>query len=54
LWALRGGYKIAGNGGAGGFSAGGGVQYSIIAVDYAFVSQGLLGSSNQVSLTLKF
>lgn len=54
LYALRGGYKLAGNGGAGGFSAGAGLTYNIATLDYAFVSQGVLGNSNQVSLTVKF
>ena len=54
LWALRGGYKVAGNGGAGGLSVGAGLNYSIVGVDYAFVNQGVLGNSNEVSLTLKF
>jgi hypothetical protein len=54
LWALRAGYKVAGNGGAGGLSAGAGLSYSIASLDYAFLSQGALGSSNQLSLTLKF
>lgn len=54
LYAVRGGYKIAGNGGAGGFSAGAGLKYSIAAIDYAFVNQGVLGNSNEVSLTFKF
>jgi hypothetical protein len=54
LWALRAGYKVAGNGGAGGLSAGAGLSYSVASLDYAFLSQGALGSSNQLSLTLKF
>lgn len=54
LWALRGGYKLAGNGGAGGLSVGGGLSYSIGTLDYAFVNQGVLGNSNEISLSLKF
>lgn len=54
LWALRGGYKVAGNGGAGGFCAGAGLSYSIATIDYAFVSQGVLGNSSEISLTFKF
>ena len=54
LWALRGGYKVAGNGGSGGLSVGAGLSYSIASLDYAFVNQGVLGNSNEVSLTLKF
>jgi len=54
FWALRLGYKNAGNDGAGGLSLGAGLKYSIVGLDYAFVNQGLLGASNQVSLSAQF
>lgn len=54
LYSLRGGYKFAGNGSVGGFSAGAGLRYSVFNVDYAFVSRDFLGASNQVSLGAKF
>ena len=54
LYALRAGYKVAGNGGAAGFTVGAGVTYKIIHLDYAFSSVGVLGNSNQVSALLKF
>ena len=54
LYALRAGYKVAGNGGAGGFTVGAGIQYNIVHLDYAFSSVGVLGNSNQISALLKF
>jgi hypothetical protein len=54
FWALRAGYKAAGNGGAGGFTAGAGLSYNVFGVDYAWLNQGALGSTNQVSLAVKF
>lgn len=54
LYAVRAGYKAAGNGGAGGFTVGAGIKYNIIQLDYAFSSVGILGNSNQVSALLKF
>lgn len=54
LYALRAGYKVAGNGGAAGFTVGAGIRYNIVQLDYAFSSVGVLGNSNQVSALLKF
>lgn len=54
LYALRGGYKAAGNGGAGGFSLGGGVRYSVAQLDYAFNSVGELGNAHQLSALIRF
>lgn len=54
LYALRAGYKVAGNGGAAGFTVGAGIAYNIFHLDYAFSSVGVLGNSNQVSALLKF
>lgn len=54
LYALRAGYKVAGNGGAAGFTLGAGIVYKVLHLDYAFSSVGVLGNSNQVSALLKF
>jgi hypothetical protein len=54
LYALRGGYKLMSNGGAGGLTLGGGLRYSKFSLDYAFVSRDGLGASNQISLGGKF
>lgn len=54
LYALRAGYKAAGNGGAGGFTLGGGLRYNIAQLDYAFNSVGELGNAHQVSALIRF
>lgn len=54
LYALRAGYKAAGNGGAGGFSVGAGLRYSVAQLDYAFSAVGDLGNAQQVSALIKF
>lgn len=54
LWALRAGYKYVGNNGISGLSAGAGLKYKIIDIDYAFVTEGVLGDANQVSLSAAF
>lgn len=54
LYAVRAGYKLVGNGGASGFTVGGGVKVSIVNLDYAFNAVGDLGNTHQVSALLKF
>lgn len=54
LYAVRAGYKAAGNGGAGGFTLGAGLRYSVAQLDYAFNTVGELGNSHQVSALIKF
>jgi hypothetical protein len=54
LYALRAGYKVAGNGGASGFTLGAGLAYSVFRLDYAFSAVGALGNSNQLSVLAKF
>jgi hypothetical protein len=53
-YSLRAGYKTIGNEGASGFTAGAGLTVSKFTIDYAFVDQGDLGRSNQVSLLARF
>jgi hypothetical protein len=50
LYALRGGYKFLSNGGAGGFTVGGGLRFSAFSVDYAFASRDGIGAANQISV----
>lgn len=54
LYAVRAGYKAAGNGGAGGFSVGAGLRYSVAQLDYAFSAVGELGDAQQVSALIQF
>jgi hypothetical protein len=54
LWAVRAGYQFVGNDGVSGLSLGAGLKYQIFALDYAFVTEGALGDSNEFSLSVKF
>lgn len=54
LYAVRAGYKMVGNGGASGFTLGGGLKVSIVDLDYAFNAVGALGNTHQVSALVKF
>jgi hypothetical protein len=54
LYAIRAGYKMTGNGGAGGLTVGAGLSYKMARIDYAFSAVGDLGNSNQLSALLKF
>jgi outer membrane protein OmpA-like peptidoglycan-associated protein len=54
LWAVRAGYRFIGNNGVGGLTVGGGLKYRSISVDYAFVSGGVLGNANLISLSILF
>jgi hypothetical protein len=53
-YALRGGYKFLGNGGASGLSLGGGLRFSGFSVDYAYTTRDSLGASNQISVGGRF
>jgi hypothetical protein len=54
LYALRAGYEVVGNDGAGGLTLGAGLSYKILQLDYAYSAVGVLGNSNQLSALLKF
>jgi len=54
LWALRAGYRYVGNGGLGGLTAGAGLGYGMLQLDYAYVSEGEFGAANQFSLSASF
>lgn len=54
LWAIRAGYKFVGDNGIGGLSVGGGLRYQMLSIDYAFVTEGVLGDANQISLSAQF
>jgi hypothetical protein len=53
-FALRTGYRMVGNEGASGFSAGFGYGFTLFQIDYAYLSEGVLGVSHQVSLGSHF
>ena len=53
-YSVRGGYKLIGNEGASGYSLGAGATWNMLTLNYAFVNQGDLGNSNQISLLTRF
>ena len=57
-WSLRAGYQVpfqdAQTGGLTGFSAGAGMKLGALALDYAYVPFGTLGTSNRISLSFQF
>lgn len=54
IYALRVGYKLLSNGGAGGPTFGAGLRFSSFNVDYAFASRDGLGAANHISVGGRF